>query len=293
MNNSALAYSVRDACLIACTGRASVYEAIRTGELHAVKRGRRTLIFEEDLRRWLQNLPRITVNPAHNHSTKEASMTDTNDNIDLVQNPKEKAMTSNDSDAETIHAAAAVPSAKTIDFNAIRSRDFADPADVTSLVTRVPVRRPSGHTFVRVHPNKDYRFPVDLIELPEEDETYLIYSNEVAAALDEVRKPCMLYAAINRQGTLFLWPVKLPRGNKKLVAWHTSATEAAEKAMKVWVRINADMSLGAYKITIARGAIPDPEWPNLTFEELLRIAFRDRLVDTLTHPLVRRYLGDT
>ena len=187
----------------------------------------------------------------------------------------------------------AKPAAKPIDFNAIRSRDFADPADVTSLVTRVPVRRPSGHTFVRVHPGQDYRFPVDLIELPEEDETYLIYSNEVAAALDEVRKPCMLYTAMTRQGTVFLWPVKLPRGNKKLVAWHTSATEAAEKAMTVWIRINADMNLGAYKITTARGAIPDPEWPNLTFEELLRVGFRDRLVDTLTHPLVRRYLGDT
>ena len=159
-------------------------------------------------------------------------------------------------------------------------------------MTRVPVHRPSGHTFVRVHPGEDYRYPVDLIELPEEEDTYLIYSNEVAAALDEVRKPCMLYTAITRQGTLFLWPVKLPRGNKKLVAWHTSATEAAEKAMTVWVRINADMELGAYKITVARGAIPDPEWPNLTFEELLTIAFRDRLVNSLTHPLVRRYLGD-
>ena len=128
-----------------------------------------------------------------------------------------------------------MPIAKTIDFNAIRSRDFADPADVTSLVTQVPVRRPNGHTFVRVHPSPEYRFPVDLIELPDEEETYLIYSNDVAAALDEVRKPCMLYTAITRQGTVFLWPVKLPRGNKKLVAWRTSATEAAEKATKAWV----------------------------------------------------------
>ena len=189
---------------------------------------------------------------------------------------------------------ASAASKKTIDFNSIRSRDFADPADVTSLVTRVPVRKPSGHTFFRVHPSNDYRYPVDLIELPDEEDTYLISSNIVSAALDEVRKPCMLYTAITRQGTVFLWPAKLPRAGKKLVAWHTSAAAAAaEKAMKAWVRINADMDLGAYKITVARGAIPDPEWPNLSFEELIRIAFHDRQVNSLTHPLVRRYLGNS
>ena len=139
---------------------------------------------------------------------------------DALNNPsaEEKGpMSSNPTNTDQSNIASGA-SKKAIDFNAIRSRDFADPADVTSLVTRVPVRRPSGHTFIRVHPSQDYRFPVDLIELPEEEETYLIYSNDVAAALDEVRKPCMLYTAITRPGNVFLWPVKLPRGGKKLVA---------------------------------------------------------------------------
>jgi len=65
MNNSALAYSVREACLLACTGRTTVYEAIRTGALRAVKRGRRTLVLDEDLRRWVQSLPPIEVKSTH------------------------------------------------------------------------------------------------------------------------------------------------------------------------------------------------------------------------------------
>jgi len=61
--NSPLAYSVTEACEAARIGRTSLYEAIRTGELRAVKRAKRTLILADDLRRWLQSLPPVTPKP--------------------------------------------------------------------------------------------------------------------------------------------------------------------------------------------------------------------------------------
>ena len=40
-----------------------------------------------------------------------------------------------------------------------------------------------------------------------------------------------LFLAINRQGTVFFWPVRLPSPDGKDIEWWRSAREAAEMAM--------------------------------------------------------------
>jgi excisionase family DNA binding protein len=56
-----LVHSIAEACEAADTGRTALYEAINSGELRAVKRGTRTLILDEDLCQWVQNLPPVKV----------------------------------------------------------------------------------------------------------------------------------------------------------------------------------------------------------------------------------------
>jgi hypothetical protein len=103
-----------------------------------------------------------------------------------------------------------------------------------------------------------------------------------------------LITAINRQGNVFLWPIKLPTPDGRTLEWHRSIAEAAEIAQKRWVRVKADMNLGAYLIYEASGTIPDPEWPDVTFQDLLKVAFGGgRLVDRVDHPVIGQLRGQS
>jgi excisionase family DNA binding protein len=53
------ALTVAEACLTARVGKTALYEAIASGQLTARKRGRRTLVLPDDLKRWIEHLPAI------------------------------------------------------------------------------------------------------------------------------------------------------------------------------------------------------------------------------------------
>ena len=78
---------------------------------------------------------------------------------------------------------------------------------------------------------------------------------------------------------------------RRPMAWHVSAADAAQKAMKSWIRIIANRSLGAYEILLASGPLSEPEWPDLAFSAILAIAFRDRIVLDHRHPVIKRLRG--
>jgi hypothetical protein len=171
-------------------------------------------------------------------------------------------------------------------------QSFIDTAGVKPLLTTVPVRKPNKQEFIRVHPDLEYRAdPIAIIELEDDGEAYLVTPNMAADLQNEVRY-VTLFTAINRQGVLFLWPVKLGTGGARVLEWYRSAREAAEKCMTGWHRVAANMNLGAYEMTPATKKHPDPEWPTASFPELLRIAFRDRFIDRLDHPVVRQLRGE-
>jgi hypothetical protein len=172
--------------------------------------------------------------------------------------------------------------------------DYSAALGVKKVLLSVPVRKPHSSEFVRVHPDIDYRLNTTVIELKEDrGEIYLVAPTLRADLAGEATFSLRaLFTAVSRQGTVFLWPCRLPRPDGRRDEWQRTALEAAEMATKGWVRVTANMALGAYEVFQATGRLPDPEWPQVSFGELLRIAFRDRYIDSPDHPVLRRLRGD-
>src|SRR5262245_22456470 len=145
-------------------------------------------------------------------------------------------------------------------------QSFVESAGVKKLLTSVPVRKPNPQDFIRVHPDPQYRAALAIIELRDDRETYLV-SPSIAPDLPGEFVMANVYTAINRQGVVQLWPVRLPAADGQVLEWHRSAAEAAELGMRSWIRVKANMSLRAYEIFEAASTIPDPEWPEQPFQE--------------------------
>ena len=132
-----------------------------------------------------------------------------------------------------------------------------------------------------------------VVELKDErSESYLVTPDLRDELIGEVI-PVTLFLAVNRQSVVSFWPCKLPDPSGRVNAWHQSALEAAHLARDGWIRVTADMSLGAYRIFQATGELPDPEWPQESLGELLKIAFKGgKLIDSVDHPILKRLRGE-
>ena len=170
-------------------------------------------------------------------------------------------------------------------------QDFNETLGVQKMLVHVPVRKPNKMNYIRVLPGEEYRMDIGIVEMKEERETYLVTPDMMSEpGLYELVAPARLVTYITRQGVVALWPLKLERDGK-LNPWHESALQAAQLAEKQWVSVRADMSLGAYQIYVATAELPEPEWPEHTFSELVRLGFKGLIVDKPDHPLIQQLTG--
>ena len=141
------------------------------------------------------------------------------------------------------------------------------------------------------HPGERFCFDTELFYDGENNEHYMV-APSLRGQLSQETFPVRISAAMNRNGDLFLWLVKLPKDNDRGNRWNDSALAAFELALAKWVRLASNMQAGCYEVYVATGINIEPEWPELSFKEMLKLCFKDRYIDSLDHPLLKKLRGE-
>ena len=213
---------------------------------------------------------------------KKGVVEDLADQDNLMEDNMEKENVNNES----------IMSIGTFDISKYRlSQNFTDMVGTKKIINTIPVRKPGRQEFVRTHPEEEYWFQTAVLELKDVGETYIV-DGSLWGVIDQELIPKILIPTISRQGVLTLWPVRLPGPDGRHDSWNSSALDAALRAKKSWTRIVSNRSLGAYECYEAQAAIPDPEWPDLSLEEILQIAFKNKSIQNMDDPVLRALRGE-
>ncbi|MFH0975862.1 MAG: hypothetical protein V1874_08785 [Spirochaetota bacterium] len=164
------------------------------------------------------------------------------------------------------------------------SQDFSEEKIIKKILTEIQTKKPDKQQFIRSH--SKWVISALIINLKEKGETYFIHPSLISELSDEAIQ-VKLFTSITLQGELFIWPVPYPSDNQ----WHKSALEAAQFAINKWIRVRSNQSQNRYQIYEPVDNFPEPEWPDITFNEILRIAFKNRTIESVDHPVVKNLRG--
>ena len=96
-----------------------------------------------------------------------------------------------------------------------------------------------------------------------------------------------VYYCVTQRGRPHLWRVRLPGDDGKMWPQWEMQHDAAEVAERIWITLNAE-TMPIPAPTQDR----EPQWPDLTWGEVLQKAFKDKIVDDPDHPLLKRLRGE-
>jgi len=170
------------------------------------------------------------------------------------------------------------------------SQDFEVMAGVKKEILVVPVRKPDRQTWFWINPDPNWRMPVALIEVKEDRENYLV-SPKVYPDLAGECLPKFLITCQTKAATPFMWPIRMPGADGRLDQWNQSALRIVNEYAGRWIRVAANMGLGAYEVYIAEAEFPPPVFPSEGFHSLLKKAFAGKIIETLDHSVVKMLRG--
>jgi hypothetical protein len=174
------------------------------------------------------------------------------------------------------------------------AQDLSAAAGIQKYLTDIPVRTPEKSWWVRRHPDdSEYSQPAWTIELKEEREEYLVLPDLWRHLMGEATfKRKTFYFATTMQGKLFLWSVRRPADDtKEPDRWMRAPLEAVRLAKDKWTRNTWNEITKQHDVVTCESAV-QPQWPDLPFREVIKLAFTDYVIKSMDHPVLKRLRGE-
>jgi len=170
------------------------------------------------------------------------------------------------------------------------SQDYEGMVEVTRVVTTVSIGKPNRQTFFRVHGDWAAYYPIFAKKQDgERDDLYIVDTKAVPELAPDVA-PRLLVPVITRAGGLYIWALRIGTPEKEADRAAKSAYAAMQKAKTSWVRINWNGR--EFECFAAKSKLSEPEWPDITFDQMLELAFHDRIIESQEHPVVKALRGE-
>jgi hypothetical protein len=176
-------------------------------------------------------------------------------------------------------------------FGAMRRDPQASLVPVRKRLTAIPPRTPNKEWFVRTSRHPDHNGILPLYWDKSGDGHPYLIDETVQDFFGEAVRNNYCVLSCTRQLVYFLWcsPLEGPDGDWN--TWHSSAHDMKGFAAESWIRVKSNKQLAGYEVVDPIGAPPpDPVWPDISWEDIVRLAFRRHLVETENHPLINRLL---
>jgi hypothetical protein len=162
----------------------------------------------------------------------------------------------------------------------------------TSVLVNVEVGTPSKDVHFRAHPEWALD---DQYVVKDDHGTFYFVPYDMRShpkLVKRLRLVTIAVVAIWPADTVQIWPVPVLGQQKRddHKAWK-SARNAYELSKEQWVQLAWNEAKGDYDVEVAERITATPNWPDKTFEELLKLGFAEKILDSEDHDYVRQLRG--
>jgi hypothetical protein len=165
-------------------------------------------------------------------------------------------------------------------------QDLAAHINTRKVVISIAVKRPDRQYWVYIHPDPAWQLNVGILEDKINQRTYLVDPHIVSEVEEELRvKRLVAYAT--RQGTFALWPISLPDKVGRLDSYSESGHVIVAEHAGQWIRIKTNLTDRCYEVHDTALDLAVPQWPDGGFPKLFNLAFRNRRISYLDHPVLK------